>query len=135
MIRPMSSWRRPVLLVNAALGVLALGGALWGYQTVRADPAADNGSAAARTPRAAFGTVTATVSATGAVQSALTANADFATAGTVTEIDVKVGDAVTKGQVLAKVDPAAAQAQLNTAKANLNAAQASLNRAQGATEP
>jgi macrolide-specific efflux system membrane fusion protein len=39
---------------------------------------------------------------------------------------------VTKGQVLAKVDPSASQAQLNTASANLTAANASLSRAQAA---
>ena len=50
------------------------------------------------------------MSASGSVQSASTATADFATSGTVTSIAVKVGDTVTKGQVLAKVDPTDAQA-------------------------
>jgi multidrug efflux pump subunit AcrA (membrane-fusion protein) len=126
---------RPAILVNVVLGVLAIGGGMWGYQTVHGQPAAAANRNTARTVRVSTGNVVATVSATGTVQSALTANADFATAGTVTEIDVKVGDPVTKGQVLAKVDPSAAQAQLNTAKANLTAAQASLNRAETATQP
>ena len=128
--------RRPGLLVNAGLGVLALAGALWAYQTV----AVSNNTASATTNNSTryatvqAGTVTATVSASGTVQSANTANADFGTSGTVTEIDVHVGDAVTKGQVLAKLDPTAAQDQLNTANANLAAAQQSLSRA-GAANP
>jgi macrolide-specific efflux system membrane fusion protein len=67
------------------------------------------------------------------VQSGTTASATFGTAGTITQISVKVGDLVTKGQVLARVDAAPAQGQLDTATANLDAAQQSLNRAQAAS--
>jgi macrolide-specific efflux system membrane fusion protein len=73
-----------------------------------------------------------TVSATGTVESASTAGATFATSGTVTEIDVAVGDVVKKGQVLAKVDGAAASDQMAVAKANLAAATASLAAAETA---
>src|SRR5258706_13567152 len=130
----MRVWRRPTLWVNAALGVLALAGAGWAYQTVHGTPssAAASTSASQQVP-VRTGNVTATVSASGTVQSASTAAANFITSGTVTEIDVKVGDQVTKGQALAKVDPAAAQETLNTAQANLQAAKAALTRAQAST--
>lgn len=122
--------RRPTLVVNVLLGVLALGGAGWAYTTV-----AVSNTSSTRADQRLFpvttGTVTQTVSATGSVASADTANASFITAGTVTGIDVKVGDTVKAGQVLAKVDPTNAQAQLNTAEANLTAAQDNLAQIQG----
>ena len=76
--------------------------------------------------------MTATVSATGSVQSASTATADFATAGTVTAIRVKVGDTVTRARSWPRSTRPTAQAQLDTAEANLTAAKASLTRARGA---
>ena len=125
--------RRPSLLVNAGLGVVALAGALWAYQTVAVSNTTSSSTAGnQRYATVQAGTVVSTASATGTVQSANTANADFGTSGTVTEIDVKVGDAVTKGQVLARLDPTAAQDQLNTANANLASAQQSLARANAA---
>jgi macrolide-specific efflux system membrane fusion protein len=52
----------------------------------------------------------------------------------VTSISVKVGDVVTLGQELARVDPTDAQAALNTAKANRTAANASLTRARATAD-
>src|SRR2546425_3441552 len=124
---------RPTLWVNAGLGVLALAGALWAFQTVTVANTTSTSSTGQRVVAASVGNVVATVSASGTVQSASTANADFVTAGTVTEVDVKVGDTVAKGQVLAKVDPAAAQDTLNTAQANLTSARQALTRAKAAT--
>ena len=122
-------------MVNAALAVLALAGIGWAYQTVTASNSSTGTTPGSRERVVAVsqGSVTSTVSASGTVQSGTTANANFVTSGTVTEIDVKVGDVVTKGQLLAKVDPASAQGDLATAKANLTAAQQSLTRANSAT--
>ncbi|GAA3279618.1 efflux RND transporter periplasmic adaptor subunit [Dactylosporangium vinaceum] len=120
-----------VTLVNTVLVLAAVGGAFWAYQIVHGPAAAANtGASTSRTRLVAVtqGTVAQTVTATGSVASAATANANFTTSGTVTEVDVKVGDVVTKGQTLAKVDPTAANASLSTAKANLTAAQAALTR-------
>lgn len=120
-----------VTLINAGLAVAAVGGGLWAYQIVSGPAtAAAQTSTTTRVVAATQGTVSQTVSASGSVASASTANANFTTSGTVTEVGVKVGDVVTKGQVLAKVDPTAAQATLDTAKANLTAAKAALTRAE-----
>src|SRR3954453_17836201 len=106
---------RSALVLNVALAVLVLAGAGWAYALV-----SGSGSTAAAAPtggrpvQVTRGPVVETVSASGAVQSANTASADFAPAGTVSSVSVHVGDTVTKGQVLAKVDPTNAQAQLNT---------------------
>jgi membrane fusion protein, macrolide-specific efflux system len=120
---------RPAVLVNIGLAVLAVCGALWAVQTVRGPATADAAGAGPqqRAVGVTQGDVTSTVSASGSVQSASTASANFATNGTVTEILVKVGDTVAKGQTLAKVDPTLVQAQLDTANANLTAARANLN--------
>jgi membrane fusion protein, macrolide-specific efflux system len=130
----MRLWRRPAILINAALAVLAVAGGLLAVQIVRGGSSAAAASSTTRTRMVPVttGVVTQTVSASGSVASAVTAAANFATAGTVTELDVKVGDTVTKGQVLAKVDPTAAQAALNTAKANRSAAYAAQTRAKDA---
>ncbi|GAA2368961.1 efflux RND transporter periplasmic adaptor subunit [Dactylosporangium salmoneum] len=120
-----------VTLVNSALVLAAAGGAFWAYQIISGPAAsaeAGTTTTRTRTVQVAQGTVSQTVSASGSVASASTANANFTTSGTVIELDVKVGDVVTKGQVLAKVDPTAAQASLDTAKANLTAAKAALTR-------
>ena len=125
--------QRPSLAVNAALGVLVLVGAFLSYRTVAVSDSAPTTTSTGRAVPVTQGAVTSTVSASGSVESAATAGATFATAGTVTEIDVRVGDAVKTGQVLAKVDPTTAQEQLTAAQANLNSAQQSLTRARSAT--
>src|SRR2546430_12344861 len=124
---------RPALVVNVALGALLLAGGGWAYQTVAVATAPSTGTANQRTATVTTGAVTSTVSATGTIASASTANANFVTNGTVSEIDVKVGDVVKKGQTLAKVDPAAAKETLATAKANLQAAKDALTRAEASS--
>jgi multidrug efflux pump subunit AcrA (membrane-fusion protein) len=120
------------LWLNTGLGVVALVGALYAYHlvTATAETTSTTPTGASRTVPVTQGEVSATVSATGSVQSAHTATADFVTGGTVASIAVHVGDTVTQGQELARVDPAAAQASVDTARANLTAARASLTRAQ-----
>ncbi|BCB80948.1 HlyD family efflux transporter periplasmic adaptor subunit [Phytohabitans flavus] len=122
----------PALLVNVVLALAVAGAATWAYTSFASAEAAETGGGSSRTVPVTQGTVTATVSASGTVQSASTASASFETSGTVTEIHVQVGDKVTKGQVLAKVDDKAAQRQLDAAEANLDAAQAALDRAEEA---
>jgi multidrug efflux pump subunit AcrA (membrane-fusion protein) len=80
-------------------------------------------SASPRTLLPTTGTVNSTVTSTGNVQAPQNVAVNFKTGGTVTEIDVGVGQHVTQGQVLAKVDPTAAQQTLAVAQLNLTAAQ------------
>jgi macrolide-specific efflux system membrane fusion protein len=124
--------RRPSTAVNAALVVALAAGGFWAYQTLSGPQTARAANAAARTVPVMRGAVTRTVTADGSVASSSTASASFATGGTVTEIDVKVGQPVKKGQVLAKVDPAAARRALDAAEADLDAARDSLTRAKDA---
>jgi macrolide-specific efflux system membrane fusion protein len=122
--------RPPTVALNLGLAVLAVAGAGWAYQLVRGPAqAAAATTGLSRTVPVSQGDVVQTASASGSVQSATTATADFVTSGTVTSIAVKVGDAVKKGAVLARVDATQQRAQLDAAEANLTAAQASLDRA------
>jgi macrolide-specific efflux system membrane fusion protein len=125
--------RRPVTAVNALLALLVVGAAFWGWTLLR-DTGADTGANASglRTLTVTQGTVTRTVEAGGSVTSAATATATFATAGTVTSIKVKPGDAVTSGQLLARVGDTAAKRKLKLARANLAAARDALDRAETA---
>jgi macrolide-specific efflux system membrane fusion protein len=113
--------RRRSLLINGLLVVVLLGAGVAGYLVFFGS----SGSAqptAARTAAAANRDVSETVTASGTVQSSFSAAASFGASGTVTEINVKVGDVVTKGQQLAKLDPTQAQLQVDIAQGNLNAA-------------
>jgi macrolide-specific efflux system membrane fusion protein len=124
---PLGLLRRPSVAVNAALAVALVAGVWWAYDTV-SGPGTGPASAAVRTIPVGTGTVTASVAADGALESASTATASFVTGGTVTEIKAKVGQLVKKGQVLARVDRAAANRSLDAARADLDAARDALDR-------
>lgn len=68
------------------------------------------------------------VSSTGSLSAASEQNLGFAQGGQLTAVDVRVGDRVTAGQVLASIDPAPARQALDAQKAQLRAAEAQLDR-------
>ncbi len=113
--------------MNSALGVVLLAAAGGAYAAV------DGGGSApartgARTVAVAKGTVLATVSGSGTLSSPSDAGLNFTTGGQLTEVDVKPGDKVTKGEVLARVDATAAKETLTEDQAQLTAAQANLSK-------
>lgn len=107
-------------MTNGALGVLLLGGATLAYVQLGTDRAA--GETAVRTVTASRGSVSASVSASGAVASSRTRSLSFGTGGTVERIYVKAGDKVDKGDILARLDDSAAQESLSAAKATYQSA-------------
>jgi multidrug efflux pump subunit AcrA (membrane-fusion protein) len=111
-------------IVNGVLGAAAIAAGVTGYSSIGSSPAA---STVAATSSVTMGSVLASVSATGNASAASTVGVDFSTSGTLTELDVKAGDHVTKGQVLARVDAATQQQSLSSAQANLRSAQAKLS--------
>jgi len=74
-------------------------------------------------------TVTSSVTGTGNVEPQAQANVNFKVAGTLTEIDVHVGDHVSAGQKLAAIDSSAEQVAVSNAQANVATAQANLQAA------
>ncbi|SDJ56293.1 membrane fusion protein, macrolide-specific efflux system [Lentzea albidocapillata subsp. violacea] len=113
--------RRRSLVINGLLVVVLLGAGVAGYLMFFGSPGSAQPTAA-RTAAAANRDVSEVVTASGTVQSSFSAAASFGASGTVTEVNVKVGDVVTQGQQLAKLDPTQAQLQVDIAQGNLNAA-------------
>lgn len=87
-------------------------------------------AAAVRTATVSAGTVRSIVTGTGTVVPQQQNNVSFKEGGTLTEVDVKVGDHVSAGQVLARIDPTLLQAALQQAQAQLASAQAVLTATQ-----
>ena len=86
------------------------------------------------TAKVVRGEVLQTVSATGTVEAETKLDLRFVNAGKIEEINVRVGDDIKEGKVLAKLDTDQLESQLTKAKANLNAAIANLNKLlEGAT--
>ncbi|HZQ26482.1 MAG TPA: efflux RND transporter periplasmic adaptor subunit, partial [Acidimicrobiales bacterium] len=105
------------VIAAGATGVAAIGNPTTAKATVRTSPVQR-------------GEVQATVTATGNVASQDTLALNFTSSGRVSEIDVKTGDHVTAGQVLAKLDDTTQRAALVSAQANLVAAQGRLDQVQ-----
>ena len=89
-----------------------------------APPAAET-----RTAQVSRGAVTQTVAVSGSVSSAGTVKLNPATSGKVAQLLVTVGQAVTAGQPLAKLDTTDLEAALASAQNNVDAAQTSYNKA------
>ena len=80
------------------------------------------------------GTLAVTVAATGPITNQTSVPLTFKSSGKLTEVDVTVGQKVTAGDVLARVDPTDLQASLDQARATLAQDQATYNKdAAGAT--
>jgi macrolide-specific efflux system membrane fusion protein len=126
-VRASKAW-----VINGALVVLLAGAGFGIYQAFSPEPS--SAQAQSRSTPVRRATVTETVSAAGTLASSYTGAANFATAGKVTSIDVKVGDVVSAGQKLATVDTTQASKQLQVAKANLAVAQNALDTAETAED-
>jgi HlyD family secretion protein len=72
----------------------------------------------------------ATVSATGVLRSSQSANAAWQTSGQILGMGAQMGTAVTKGQVLATLDPSSLSPNLISARADLTSAQQALQNLQ-----
>lgn len=108
-----------MLAVAIVVGVLLTGG----------DPVV---AAKAATSKVARGSVSTTVSASGTVQAQQSRTLGFTGSGTLTELNVKPGDVVTPGMVLARLDATAAQESVDAAEQSVSSAQDALNRAETA---
>jgi macrolide-specific efflux system membrane fusion protein len=121
--------RRRAVLINSVLGVVVLAGAGGAYAAVHnSGNSSSSAGGTARTATVTRGTVLATVSGSGSLASPSDAGVNFTTGGTLTDVAVKPGDKVTKGQTLAKVDPTAAKETLSEDEASLTAAEANLTK-------
>lgn len=118
--RPARRRRRWLLAPLLLIVIAAI--ALWWLQRGTAPPATTS------TARVSQDTLTIAVSGSGTVAAARTVDVPFQQTGTVTSVDVKVGDEVVAGQALARIETDDLELQLQLADANLKAAQASLEQ-------
>ncbi len=102
--------------------------------TACARPGASGDAAAQRTARLETGTLTATVNATGNIEPEAEIRLSFQQAGTVAEVFFERGQAVKKGDVIAKLDTVDLELALAQAQASLEQAKNALLQAQSALE-
>ena len=81
------------------------------------------------------GVVQSTVSGSGNVEAGADLDVNFQTSGTLSNVYVKVGQHVSKGQLLATLDPTSAQLTLDQAENNLTAAEDQLTAAENGSRP
>lgn len=119
--------RRIVILAITA--IIAGGGGFYLYQRFTTPPPATTTRQAVPVQR---GTLEATVSANGNItmphQAKLSFGASGSSSSTVTEVKVKVGDQVSPGQVLAKLDTTSLERTVTSALTNLRTAQINLDK-------
>ncbi|GAA3449104.1 macrolide transporter subunit MacA [Dactylosporangium matsuzakiense] len=87
---------------------------------------------AVSTSKVGRGPVSSTVSASGTIQAQATRTLGFSGSGTLTELNVKAGDVVAPGAVLAKIDDTDAQASVDQASESVSNAQDALDKAEDA---
>jgi RND family efflux transporter MFP subunit len=108
-------------LMGAVLVILLGLGAYSYYQSVQAaGRAAAAAQSALKTAVVRRGNILISASGTGSVVAAAQANLGFQSGGTLAALNVKVGDQVKTGQVLAQQDGASQQAALASAQQNLD---------------
>ncbi len=119
------------IIVLLLVGILSIGGGYYVYSRFTAPPATAVTRQVVAVQR---GTLEATVSATGNVtmphQAKLSFGISGGSSGKVDEVKVKMGDKVTEGQVLAKMDPTSLERSVTSAWASLRTAQINLTKAQ-----
>lgn len=117
------------VIVVAVLGV----GGYYAYERYQA--ASTPATPTQTTTAITRGNIASTVSATGNLAPATQLNLNLSTSGNVKQIDVKVGDSVTVGQALVRLDTTDLELTLKTDQASLESAQFKLAQTkQGATD-
>ena len=112
--------RRKTLVLNSGLAVILLAAVGFAYETV--GTSTSSAATRVRTGTVGKGTVVSTVSASGTLISPGDLGLGFVTGGTLRQVYVKVGDRVTTGQALAKVDDTTQREALSTARSGLASA-------------
>ena len=110
------------LIINSILLIVVIVAGYFGYKTINPTVA----TTTLRTSIASVGNVSTTVSASGSVQSTSDIGLTFKSTGIVTAVNVKVGDSVSKGKVLASIDDTQAKIALLQAQSALKSAEISI---------
>ncbi|NJN44541.1 MAG: hypothetical protein HC806_07350 [Anaerolineae bacterium] len=107
--------------------IIVIGGGLFAFGQYRAQQARAESLANLQTEVAQTGSLTATVGATGVVRSNQSATLTWQTSGTIEEVSVQAGDAVTADQPLASIKQTTLPQNVILAQADLVNAQQALD--------
>ena len=121
-----SFWRRRRGVIIAAAVVLLAGAGGLIYWLTSGSSTPTGLVVTTTTVPVTTGTIQQTVASSGTIEPASQASLNFAVSGTVTAVNVKAGQSVTAGQVLATVDTTALSEEVSAAQAQLAAANARL---------
>src|SRR5580700_422164 len=121
-----SFWRRRRALIVAIVVVVLAGAGGLTYWLTSGSSSPTGLVVTTETVAVTTGTIQQTVASSGTIQPASQASLNFAVAGTVTAVNVKAGQTVTNGQVLATLDTTALAEQVAAALAQLSSANARL---------
>jgi HlyD family secretion protein len=122
--RKTSSWSRRIAVVAVIVAVAI--GALYAWRHRSNEEAAS----AYRTAKVERGDIRVTISATGALNATSQVDVGSQISGQVTDVLVDYNDHVSKGQVIARIDPSTYEAQIAQGNAQINSARAALATAQ-----
>jgi multidrug efflux pump subunit AcrA (membrane-fusion protein) len=126
----MNKSRLRILSINLIILVAIAAVGYWGYSTIHPKAAA----AAISTATVTRGDVSATVSSSGTVVSPSDIALAPATSGVLAALNVKVGQSVHAGEVLAQMDTTSLKSSVAQAQASLIQAQANLSNAQATAD-
>lgn len=119
---------RKIWFPIVAILLIALGAGGYFYWTTKTAAAAQSSSSVTKTSTARTGNLTISVSGSGTLTPGDSSNLSFPVDGTVTKLNVKVGDKVKKDDVLAELSGLATlQDAITTAQVNLNSVQDALD--------
>ena len=113
---------------NWALGALCLATLALAISSIGSS--SSSSAATQRTATVSRSVVQSTVSGSGSLEAARQVELNFGASGEVTAVDVKAGEHVSKGQVLARIDSSSARASLAQAQAQLAEAEETLETAE-----
>ena len=122
-------WRRRILGTIVAIALILVGGAGGWWWANRGTSSAAAATVRTQLVAASLGTIKQTVAASGTIEPATQSTVSFSSAGTVTAVDVAVGDTVQKGQTLATIGDTSLANAVTLAQAGVTAAQDQVNSA------
>lgn len=116
--------RRAAAWWGLVIAIVVIAGGVLAYRLIYTRPAA----AKIVTAEVDRGDVKSTISATGIIQPLTTVDVKSNVGGTITQLAVDEGVRVTKGQLIARIDPSDAQTALDQQRANLLSAEAKVDQ-------
>ncbi len=121
--------RRPLLIIVAAAVVVGLATGAYVYSTTL-----KNGATRYRLAKVERGSLVASVSASGTLNAVTTVQVGSQISGMVKQILADYNSPVTKGQLIARIDPETLEAKVSQARADLESSQAAVLNQQAAVQ-